>query len=67
MERSRSKRNYYYDHQDYDNDGASTATPLPPPPPLRTPNNTSVARQTSKPQSDTSLMVTTTYRILCTT
>ncbi|CAL1366397.1 unnamed protein product [Linum trigynum] len=93
MERSRSKRNYYYDHQDYDNDGASTAmgggggrtkprynnhnhhySPAPSAAAAAAnshhhhrhrPSNPNVARQSSKPQPDTSLMVTTTYRILC--
>ncbi|CAN0922596.1 RNA-binding KH domain-containing protein RCF3 [Linum grandiflorum] len=87
MERSRSKRNYYYDNQDYDNDtttgrtkprynnhhyspGAAAANSH-----HHTnsnsgrhsrPNNANVNnRQSSKTQQDTSLMVTTTYRILC--
>ncbi|KAJ8751955.1 hypothetical protein K2173_000701 [Erythroxylum novogranatense] len=72
MERSRSKRNYYYDHQDYDNDTMARTKP-------RynshhyTPNNTHRHRgpvagnsnRPSKPQQDSSLMVTTSYRILC--
>ncbi|KDP45554.1 hypothetical protein JCGZ_18179 [Jatropha curcas] len=79
MERSRSKRNYYYDHQDYENEtgmvgGGGRTKPRY--------NNHHYATNThrhhrgssatainnnraSKPQQDQSLMVTTTYRILC--
>lgn len=78
MERSRSKRNFYYDHQDYDGETMGRTKP-------RynnhysgnnnyrhrggnnnAANNTnSVNNRASSNTKDSSLMVTTTYRILC--
>ncbi|KAG7013314.1 RNA-binding KH domain-containing protein RCF3 [Cucurbita argyrosperma subsp. argyrosperma] len=65
MEKSRSKRNYYYDHQDYDSEAVGRTRP-------RYNNHYASnnyrhrgsAIRPSKPQ-DQPLMVTTTYRILC--
>ncbi|KAG6576646.1 RNA-binding KH domain-containing protein RCF3, partial [Cucurbita argyrosperma subsp. sororia] len=65
MEKSRSKRNYYYDHQDYDSEAMGRTRP-------RYNNHYAnnnyrhrgSAVRPTKPQ-DQSLMVTTTYRILC--
>ncbi|XP_050237815.1 RNA-binding KH domain-containing protein RCF3 isoform X2 [Mercurialis annua] len=82
MERSRSKRNYYYDHpQDYDNETTITRTK-----PRYNNNNNSHyfpnnnryrgggggggnnnfnGNRPKPPQQDNTLMVTTSYRILC--
>ncbi|XP_048232902.1 RNA-binding KH domain-containing protein RCF3 [Ricinus communis] len=81
MERSRSKRNYYYDHQqDYDNEITMSRTKprynnntnntnnnhyFPNNNRYRGGSNNSNNNRPSKPQQDNSLMVTTSYRILC--
>ncbi|KAL0548809.1 hypothetical protein IC582_013282 [Cucumis melo] len=66
MEKSRSKRNYYYDHQDFDSESMGRTRPRYNN--NHYPNNNYRHRgnavRPSKPQ-DQSLMVTTTYRILC--
>lgn len=72
MDRSRSKRNYYYDHQDYDSETVGRTRPrynnhypaTPPPPPAHHRHRGGSGRA-SKPQPDPSMTVTTTYRILC--
>lgn len=71
MERSRSRRNYYYD-QDYDGDNMSRTKPrynhhCPPSAHRHRGNSNSGSgnNRPSKPQQDSSLMVTTSYRILC--
>ncbi|KAF5450437.1 hypothetical protein F2P56_030791 [Juglans regia] len=72
MDRSRSKRNYYYDHQDYDSETVGRTRPrynnhypaTPPPPPSHHRHRGGSGR-VSKPQPDPSMTVTTTYRILC--
>ncbi|KAH9724182.1 RNA-binding KH domain-containing protein RCF3 [Citrus sinensis] len=85
MDRSRSKRNYYYDHQDYDGDTMGRTKPrynhyYQPNNNYRhrgnnnnntnniMNNNTSINNSNNRANSnpkDPSLMVTTTYRILC--
>ncbi|XP_050253817.1 RNA-binding KH domain-containing protein RCF3 [Quercus robur] len=72
MERSRSKRNYYYD-QDYDSETVGrtrprynhhyAAAPAPQGPPHH--RHRGGSGRTAKPQPDPSLTVTTSYRILC--
>ncbi|GMY07555.1 RNA-binding KH domain-containing protein RCF3 isoform X1 [Fagus crenata] len=67
MERSRSKRNYYYD-QDYDSETVGRTRPrynnhyTAAPPHHR---HRGGSGRSAKPQPDSSLTVTTTYRILC--
>ncbi|KAJ9172206.1 hypothetical protein P3X46_015471 [Hevea brasiliensis] len=73
MERSRSKRNYYYDHHDYDNETTVGRTKprynnhhyTPSSHRHRGSSSTANNNRPSKHQQDPSLMVTTTYRILC--
>ncbi|KAF2304903.1 hypothetical protein GH714_000425 [Hevea brasiliensis] len=73
MERSRSKRNYYYDHQDYDSETTMGRTKPrynnhqynPNTQRHRGGSTTINNNRPSKQQQDPSLMVTTTYRILC--
>lgn len=70
MERSRSKRNYYYEHQDYDSETVGRTRPrynnhYPAANPAPHHRHRGGSARAPKPQADPSLTVTTTYRILC--
>ncbi|KAI7744846.1 hypothetical protein M8C21_029841 [Ambrosia artemisiifolia] len=63
MDRSRSSKRYYYDHQDYDHPDNN---PFPrPTKPRYNPNHHYPLPNRRKLQDPSSLMVTTSYRILC--